>query len=90
MRSRSGARSHGDGFERDAEFDNAPVAGLGSAGLGDLLDDATPRSTFVLSASILLTRAKRTVSAGRAGYDRVDQIGLISAFSARRRLPSNN
>ncbi len=29
---------HGDGFERDTEFDNAPVAGVGSAGLGDLLD----------------------------------------------------
>ena len=28
---------HGDGFERDTEFDNAPAAGLGSAGLGDLL-----------------------------------------------------
>jgi hypothetical protein len=35
---------HGDGFERHAEFDNAPVAGLGSAGLGDLLDDAGQRS----------------------------------------------
>ena len=30
---------HGDGFERHAEFDNAPVAGLGSAGLGDLLEN---------------------------------------------------
>jgi hypothetical protein len=30
---------HGDGFERDSEFDNAPVAGVGSAGLGDLLDN---------------------------------------------------
>jgi HD-GYP domain-containing protein (c-di-GMP phosphodiesterase class II) len=37
---------HGDGFERDAEFDNAPVAGVGSAGLGDLLDnDANERSS---------------------------------------------
>jgi hypothetical protein len=29
---------HGAGFEVDAEFDDAPVAGVGSAGLGDLLD----------------------------------------------------
>jgi hypothetical protein len=37
---------HGDGFEVDAEFDNAPVAGVGSAGLGDLLDgDAAKRSS---------------------------------------------
>ncbi|HUI49164.1 MAG TPA: HD domain-containing phosphohydrolase [Acidimicrobiia bacterium] len=28
---------HGDGFESDTEFDDAPVVGLGSAGLGDLL-----------------------------------------------------
>ena len=36
---------HGDGFERDAEFDNAPVAGLGSAGLGDLLDNEPSETT---------------------------------------------
>ena len=30
---------HGDGFERHAEFADAPVAGLGSAGLGDLLEN---------------------------------------------------
>jgi hypothetical protein len=37
---------HGDGFERDAEFEHAPVAGVGSAGLGDLLDtDVTQRSS---------------------------------------------
>jgi HD domain len=36
---------HGDGFERDSEFVNAPVSGLGSAGLGDLLDDASQKST---------------------------------------------
>jgi HD domain len=37
---------HGDGFERDSEFDNAPVVGLGSAGLGDLLDSgASPASS---------------------------------------------
>jgi hypothetical protein len=36
---------HGDGFERDAEFEHAPVAGVGSAGLGDLLDtDVSERS----------------------------------------------
>ncbi len=36
---------HGDGFERDAEFEHAPVAGVGSAGLGDLLgSDVTERS----------------------------------------------
>jgi HD-GYP domain-containing protein (c-di-GMP phosphodiesterase class II) len=29
---------HGDGYESDSEFDDAPAAGLGSAGLGDLLD----------------------------------------------------
>lgn len=28
---------HGDGFEEQSEFEHAPVAGLGSAGLGDLL-----------------------------------------------------
>jgi HD-GYP domain-containing protein (c-di-GMP phosphodiesterase class II) len=36
---------HGDGFERDAEFENAPVAGVGSAGLGDLADGAVPERT---------------------------------------------
>jgi hypothetical protein len=36
---------HGDGFERDAEFDNAPVVGLGSAGLGDLLDNETSHTS---------------------------------------------
>jgi HD domain-containing protein len=37
---------HGDGFERDAEFDDAPVTGVGSAGLGDLLDmDVSGRSS---------------------------------------------
>jgi len=36
---------HGDGFERDAEFEHAPVTGVGSAGLGDLLDgDVSARS----------------------------------------------
>jgi hypothetical protein len=29
---------HGDGYESDSEFDDAPSAGVGSAGLGDLLD----------------------------------------------------
>jgi HD-GYP domain-containing protein (c-di-GMP phosphodiesterase class II) len=33
---------HGDGYESDAEFDDAPAAGLGSAGLGDLLDHEAP------------------------------------------------
>ena len=33
---------HGDGFERDAEFENAPIAGVGSAGLGDLAEGAVP------------------------------------------------
>ncbi len=28
---------HGDGYEVQAEFENAPEMGLGSAGLGDLL-----------------------------------------------------
>jgi hypothetical protein len=28
---------HGDGHEDDSEFTNAPVVGVGSAGLGDLL-----------------------------------------------------
>jgi hypothetical protein len=37
---------HGAGFETDAEFENAPVAGVGSAGLGDLLDsDGADRTT---------------------------------------------
>jgi response regulator RpfG family c-di-GMP phosphodiesterase len=36
---------HGDGFERDTEFDNAPVVGLGSAGLGDLLDNETSQTS---------------------------------------------
>ena len=37
---------HGDGFEQNSEFDNAPTAGLGSAGLGDLLDeDAAQKSS---------------------------------------------
>ncbi len=35
---------HGDGFESHAEFDNAPVAGLGSAGLGDLLDSESSQA----------------------------------------------
>lgn len=42
---------HGDGFERDAEFDNAPVAGLGSAGLGDLLDADAPERSPSASSS---------------------------------------
>jgi HD-GYP domain-containing protein (c-di-GMP phosphodiesterase class II) len=42
---------HGDGFERDSEFDNAPVAGLGSAGLGDLLDEAEQKSAQQQSTS---------------------------------------
>jgi HD-GYP domain-containing protein (c-di-GMP phosphodiesterase class II) len=29
---------HGDGFESDSEFEHAPRAGLGSAGLGDFLE----------------------------------------------------
>jgi hypothetical protein len=33
---------HGDGYESDTEFDDAPAAGLGSAGLGDLLDHDMP------------------------------------------------
>jgi response regulator RpfG family c-di-GMP phosphodiesterase len=41
---------HGDGFERDSEFDNAPVVGLGSAGLGDLLD-SEPSQASQASAS---------------------------------------
>ncbi len=41
---------HGAGFEVDAEFDDAPVAGVGSAGLGDLLDtDSADRSTSTSS-----------------------------------------
>ncbi len=36
---------HGDGFERDTEFDNAPVVGLGSAGLGDLLDSESSQTS---------------------------------------------
>ena len=36
---------HGAGFERDSEFDNAPVAGLGSAGLGDLLENQPSRTS---------------------------------------------
>jgi HD domain len=36
---------HGDGFERYAEFANAPAAGLGSAGLGDLLETEAPRTS---------------------------------------------
>jgi hypothetical protein len=33
---------HGDGYESASEFDDAPAAGLGSAGLGDLLDHDAP------------------------------------------------
>ena len=34
---------HGDGFESDSEFEHAPRAGLGSAGLGDFLEtDSVP------------------------------------------------
>jgi hypothetical protein len=33
---------HGDGYENDSEFDDAPAAGVGSAGLGDLLEHETP------------------------------------------------
>jgi HD-GYP domain-containing protein (c-di-GMP phosphodiesterase class II) len=41
---------HGAGFETDAEFENAPVAGVGSAGLGDLLDsDDADRTTSTSS-----------------------------------------
>ena len=29
---------HGAGFEQDVDFENAPEAGLGSAGLGDLVE----------------------------------------------------
>jgi hypothetical protein len=36
---------HGDGFEVDSEFDNAPVAGVGSAGLGDLLSGESNRTS---------------------------------------------
>ena len=36
---------HGAGFERDSEFDNAPAAGLGSAGLGDLLENESSRTS---------------------------------------------
>jgi hypothetical protein len=36
---------HGDGFERDSEFTDAPAAGLGSAGLGDLLHDESSQSS---------------------------------------------
>ena len=36
---------HGAGFEGHAEFDNAPVAGLGSAGLGDLLENEAPQKS---------------------------------------------
>jgi hypothetical protein len=37
---------HGDGYENESEFDDAPAAGVGSAGLGDLLDhDAPTEST---------------------------------------------
>jgi hypothetical protein len=32
---------HGDGHEGDSEFENAPVVGVGSAGLGDLLSSDT-------------------------------------------------
>jgi HD superfamily phosphodiesterase len=35
---------HGDGFEREAAFDDAPAAGVGSAGLGDLEPEAMPGS----------------------------------------------
>ena len=68
---------HGDGFERDAEFDNAPVAGLGSAGLGDLLDGEAAESTLVLDGA----RAASPIGANAryrrrlAGYDRADQKG---------------
>jgi HD-GYP domain-containing protein (c-di-GMP phosphodiesterase class II) len=41
---------HGAGFETDAEFENAPVAGVGSAGLGDLLESgANDRTTSASS-----------------------------------------
>jgi hypothetical protein len=33
---------HGDGYESESEFDDAPTAGLGSAGLGDLLEHEAP------------------------------------------------
>lgn len=37
---------HGDGFEEEVEYVDAPVAGVGSAGLGDLLDgESTPASS---------------------------------------------
>jgi HD domain len=36
---------HGAGYEGHAEFDNAPVAGLGSAGLGDLLEEEAPQKS---------------------------------------------
>jgi HD-GYP domain-containing protein (c-di-GMP phosphodiesterase class II) len=35
---------HGDGYENDAEFDDAPAAGLGSAGLGDLEHESKTES----------------------------------------------
>jgi hypothetical protein len=42
---------HGDGFERDTEFDNAPVVGLGSAGLGDLLENEVPQTSSASSSA---------------------------------------
>jgi HD-GYP domain-containing protein (c-di-GMP phosphodiesterase class II) len=36
---------HGAGYEVHAEFEDAPVVGVGSAGLGDLLDNASERSS---------------------------------------------
>ena len=41
---------HGDGFEREPEFDNAPVGGLGSAGLGDFDTDCEARRSGPSSA----------------------------------------
>ena len=42
---------HGDGFERDAEFENAPIAGVGSAGLGDLLEGGVPERSSTSASS---------------------------------------
>jgi HD-GYP domain-containing protein (c-di-GMP phosphodiesterase class II) len=46
---------HGDGFESDSEFENAPVTGVGSAGLGDFLEGqpapAAPQASSTAASS---------------------------------------
>ena len=89
-RSRSGARSTATASSATPNSTTRPVAGVGSAGLGDLLDGEASPERRPPSSVVRPDRAKRTDPRGR----RLATIALTKRadqpFSARRRLPSNN